>query len=50
MSQTTLSRLKHREEKKMGNKNLNEIWDNINKFNKELTGILKRKQENVGQK
>ena len=25
MSQTTLSRLKHREEKKMGNKKLNEI-------------------------
>ena len=41
MSQTTWSKLKHKEEKKMRNKNLSEIWDNIKKFNKELMGAWK---------
>lgn len=40
MSQTTGSKLKHKEEKKM-NKNFSEIWDNIKKFDKELMAAWK---------
>lgn len=49
MSQTTWSKLRHKEEKNMRNKNLSEIWDNIKKFNKELMG-MKRKLEKFGKK